>query len=98
MPNHVHAVLQLNFDEKGGIVTLSKVTQNWKRYSARQINQLFNTEGTFWQPESYDHVIRNEQEYVHYIEYTLDNPVKARLVDKWDSWPYSWLNPLLLIN
>jgi len=98
MPNHVHAVLQLSFDDKGGMFPLSKVTQNWKRYSARQINQLFNTEGTFWQPESYDHLIRNEQEYVHYIEYTLDNPVKARLVDKWDSWPYSWLNPLLLIN
>jgi len=93
MPNHVHVVVQLLMDEKGVLFPLSKITQNWKRYSARQINQLLQRSGSFWQAESYDHVIRNDKEFNQFILYTLENPVKAKLVDKWNDWQYSWLSP-----
>jgi len=93
MPNHVHVLIQLLMVDKGIVYPLAKITQNWKRYSAKQINQLLEREGTFWQAESYDHVIRNEKEYGHFIQYILDNPVNAGLVTSWQDWKYTWLNP-----
>ena len=93
MPNHVHTVFQLQKESNGEIYSLAKITQNWKRYSAKQINNILNKEGSLWQAENYDHIIRNEKEFAFYIEYTLENPVKARLVNKWTDWKYSWLNP-----
>jgi hypothetical protein len=37
----------------------------------------------------YDHVVRTEGEFSHYVGYTLDNPVKARLCNKWNEWRWS---------
>jgi REP element-mobilizing transposase RayT len=54
------------------------------------------THGTFWQHESYDHVIRNEKEFERIVTYIIENPVKAGLVEEWQQWPYTYINPELL--
>ena len=46
--------------------------------------------GSFWQAESYDHVVRNG-ELERIISYVLENPVKAGLVEDWEQWPYTYL-------
>jgi hypothetical protein len=38
--------------------------------------------GPFWQDESYDRVIRNNEEYIRTVNYVLENPVKAKLVSR----------------
>ena len=42
---------------------------------------MLKRSGDFWQPEYYDHLIRNEAEFRHAVRYVLENPIKAKLKD-----------------
>ncbi len=64
--------------------------QSLKRHTARQANIVLDRKGALWQDESYDHVIRDNEEYIRIINYVLENPVKAGLVSKWDEWPWTF--------
>ena len=86
MPNHVHVVVEL----PEGAPPLAKTLQLLKGYSSRQANQLLGRSGSFWQAESYDHVVR-PGELERIIRYVLENPVKAGLVNDWQKWPYSFV-------
>jgi REP element-mobilizing transposase RayT len=79
MPNHVHVVV---YPYKG--FQLSRILHSWKSYSAKQANRLLGREGSFWQTEYYDHLIRDESDLRHAVQYLLENPGKAGLVD----WPW----------
>ncbi len=87
MPDHVHLILQpLPGD------TLSKVMQGIKGVSARRLNQLRGESGTVWQAESWDRILRDEAEYEEKLNYMLNNPVKAELIDdgwNWDGWYFN---------
>ena len=48
--------------------------------SARRINQLLGTDGAVWQDESWDRIIRDEEEMIEKLSYMMHNPVKAGLV------------------
>lgn len=76
MPNHVHTVVQ---PLPGW--TLPQVVASWKSYTATMANRTLAREGTFWQPEYYDRIVRNESELERSIEYVLDNPKNAGLPD-----------------
>ena len=85
MPNHVHAVLWPMPNE-----TLSGIVQSWKRYTAREANKVLNRTGeTFWQPESYDHWIRDPDEHARCCHYVTFNPVQAGLCMAPENWPWS---------
>ena len=75
MPNHVHVIFQTMNDE----YTVSDVTHSWKSFSALQANRLLQRRGTFWQGESYDHIIRTSEEYVRQVRYVWENPDMAGL-------------------
>jgi REP element-mobilizing transposase RayT len=64
--------------------------QSLKRHTARQANIVLGRQGAFWQDESYDRVIRDNDEYVRTVNYVLENPVKAGLVSKWEDWPWAY--------
>ena len=76
MPNHVHAIVQF----RAG-AALDTISQTWMRYTARQINFEANRSGRFWQPEPFDHIIRNEKQFRYLQTYIADNPRKANLSD-----------------
>jgi len=83
MPNHVHLLIQ----PKEGF-PLSEILQGMKAFSAKMANRLLGLEGTFWQRESYDHIIRDGEDYGKQTRYVLANPGKAGLVgwefvDEW---------------
>ena len=85
MPNHVHVVLwpKPNF-------TLSEILKGRKRHSARQANLILGLTGeTFWQRESYDHWIRNDEEKSRIRRYIRMNPVKAGLCKAPEEWKWS---------
>ena len=91
MPNHVHWVLELlNIDENGNPIYLQDVLHSVKRQSARQINIAENREGKLWQKESFDTTIRDERHLYYAIRYTLNNPVKAGLINDWIKWEGTW--------
>lgn len=93
MSNHIHWVFHLNFsDEKEKPVYLQDIMNSVKRFSANQINQKKNRKGSLWQKESFDITIRNIEHLYNAVEYTLNNPVNACLVEKWEDWPGNFLS------
>lgn len=89
MPNHVHAVFEpLKAGASG--VQLSKIMQSLKRQTARKANVMLSREGAFWQDETYDHVVRDNDEFRRVVGYVLNNPVKAQLVSVWSDWPWTY--------
>ena len=75
---------------------LSKIMQSLKRHTARQANIVLGREGPFWQDESYDRVIRDNEEYFRTVRYVLENPVKAGLVLQWNEWQWTYCKPDVL--
>jgi putative transposase len=73
-----------------------RILQSLKRHTARKSNAILKRSGAFWQDESYDHVIRDDNELERTISYVLNNPVKARLVQSWEQWPWTYVKPALL--
>lgn len=87
MPNHIHWVFAtLDTDKNGLPVYLQDVMHSVKSYTANEINAAIGLEGKLWQKESFDTTIRNQKHFVNAINYTLNNPVKAGLVRKWQDW------------
>ena len=74
MPNHVHVLLK---PHKG--FELSKILHTWKSYSAHKINEELGHAGRLWQPESYDHIVRDMDELSRIRNYIHRNPEKAGL-------------------
>jgi REP element-mobilizing transposase RayT len=74
MPNHVHLLLTAR-------VALPKLTKSIKGITAKRANQLLgHTGASFWQEESYDHLVRDGREFQRIQFYIENNPVRAGLV------------------
>lgn len=90
MPNHVHVLVQTpELLQRPFYHTL----QLLKGRSARAANQMLQRTGTFWQPESYDHVAANAAETRRILTYIVNNPVKAGLVPDWQDWSGTYAHP-----
>ncbi|QOV90449.1 thiamine phosphate synthase [Humisphaera borealis] len=83
MPDHVHAVL-----EPIGGVTLPRITKGMKGVSARKVNLIRGGSGSVWQDESWDRILRDQDELDEKLKYMLDNPVRKGLAE--DGWSYPW--------
>jgi putative transposase len=70
--------------------------QSLKGYTARKCNQALGREGAFWQHESFDRVIRDQEEFARTVNYVLNNPVNARMVTCWRDWRWSYCAPLFV--
>jgi REP element-mobilizing transposase RayT len=64
--------------------------QSLKGYTAHEANKVLNRTGTFWEAESYDHEIRDGEEFGRVIRYVINNPVKAGLVQHWSEWKWTY--------
>jgi len=60
-----------------------------RRYTANVCNSLLGRSGAFWQTESYDHVVRNDEELWRIIDYVERNPCTASLVSDRSEWRWS---------
>ena len=69
MPNHVHVLVT-----PLGAHRLSEIVQNWKSYTAHEINRRLGRKGSFWQKESFDHIVRSADEMERLRKYIRDNP------------------------
>ena len=83
MPNHMHGIIIIDYDRRGGSRTAPTAKQKplggligaFKTVSSKQINKLRNTQGTsIWQRNYYEHVIRNEYDLDNTREYITNNP------------------------
>ena len=83
MPNHVHL-----------LVTPLVTTRRWlgplKGFTGYRANQLLGRRGVpFWQDESYDHLVRDEEGFRRVQRYIECNPVTAGLVTLPQEFPWS---------
>ena len=85
MPNHVHAVVWPMPNH-----LLSDILSSWKQFTSRRAKKTLNIEKErFWQPESYDHWIRGDEERARIARYIRNNPVTAGLCSRQEDWKWS---------
>lgn len=73
MPNHIHLLLQIhqsNVDHSATRRTISTVINQLKGYVSKQMG--FSP----WQKSFYEHIIRNEADYLEKWKYIEENPFK----------------------
>ncbi len=84
MPNHVHVIVR----PIAGI-HLQKILQTWKGRVARAANLHLGREGkAFWQPESFDRIIRDPEEKSRIARYIRKKPVTAGLRQSEEDWQW----------
>ena len=69
LPSHVHLILILNECE----VHLGEIVRRFKASTSKETGMKL------WQPNYYEHVIRNEQALFKIREYIINNPLKERI-------------------
>ena len=108
MPNHVHVVVrplepwvrQLSKLSHNQDTPLARILHSWKRYTSLEINKRLGRRGSFWQSESYDRIVRDEEPLWRVIHYIGANPGKAKLTPggrvwfnpEWEKLGWGW-NP-----
>lgn len=75
MPNHIHMICEI-IEEKGSSGTptptnaiIPSLISTFKRLTNKEINNKI------WQRNYYEHIIRNEREYIEIIQYINNNPI-----------------------
>jgi len=87
MPNHAHVVVGPKPSH-----TLSGILHSWKSFTSSEANKLLRRTGKpFWQEESYDHLIRDDEDMARCCHYTTMNPVNAKLCSRPEDWKWSSL-------
>jgi len=98
MPSHYHWVFRPIDAWVASIDTLlgekvrtarERIGHSVNTYTAGKCNGLLNRHGAFWQHESYEHWIRDADEFNRIMEYIEMNPVKAGLVARPEEWRFS---------
>jgi putative transposase len=72
MPNHVHLLFCPSPSTE-----LERLLHGIKGFTSRLCNQLLGRSGRFWQPDSYDHIVRSLEQLAQYRQYIAENPTKA---------------------
>ncbi len=82
MPDHIHLFVRLSAELKLSI---------WMRGMKRYISKKKDSDGTdrvVWQPGFFDHLMRSSESYIEKSNYVFMNPLRARLVQRPEDWPY----------
>jgi putative transposase len=89
MPNHVHVLFwpMPNY-------LVGEIVKSWKQFTALRAKRILCLgEGRFWQPEAYDHWVRDEKERDRIARYIRKNAVSAGLCAKPEDWPWASAAP-----
>lgn len=76
MPDHLHMLVSFGREHE-----MTKVVTAWKRYTAAKF-------GLNWQRGFFEHRLRAAESVEEKAAYILRNPVRARLVQKAEDWPW----------
>ena len=71
MPNHIHFIMEIvgaGLDQPANEITISNVIGLFKSGVSRKLGY------SIWQRNYYEHIIRNETEYLMIKQYITNNP------------------------
>ncbi len=57
--------------------TIARIVGQMKRWISRKIG------ASLWQKSYYEHIIRDEEDYINTAQYILDNPLKWEIKEKY---------------
>ena len=77
MPNHVHAVFVQNPNWP-----LEKLLRSWKSFTSRKIDVLLSRNGSLWQRDYFDRLVRDQKHFANCIRYIRRNPRRAQLYNR----------------
>jgi hypothetical protein len=84
MDDHVHVVLSLEAGQR-----LEMLVHSWKSFTSHQLVKAGSRRAPVWLNESFDRVVRDEEEMQEKLVYVCSNPLKR--------WPevreYRWVWP-----
>ena len=89
MPDHVHLVFTPLRDTSGSTFGLTEIMNGIKGASAHSVNKLLQRAGPVWQNESFDHILRRDENVEAKVDYICQNPVRRQLVAR--DCDYVWL-------
>ena len=84
MPNHLHLLLT-----PSASTSLEKAVQLIKGGSSHAIHKQRETLVMIWQEGFHDWTIRDAHDWQTKVEYIHLNPVRAKLADRPEDWPFS---------
>jgi len=90
MPDHVHMIISPLPDPDGVGYGFAEITGGIKGASSHTINKLLGRRGRVWQAESFDHILRGDEELGKKCRYIAENPVRKNLVASPDGYPWLW--------
>jgi len=94
MPDHVHMIFTPLVDrEAREICSLVRIMNAVKGASSHRINATRGRIGPVWQAEAFDHVLRSSESLDAKVAYVLANPVRRRLANRWQEYPWLWQRP-----
>ena len=83
MPDHIHLFAAFSPE--------SPDLWKWVKALRGDLSKILREdegEGTHWEKDFFDHVLRSEESYREKYEYVQQNPVRAGLVKRPEDWPY----------
>ena len=82
MPDHFHFILAGKNDRSD----IKKCIDLFKQRSGFYISQNYKT--FHWQKDYYDHILRSHENVTSLVNYIMNNPVRAGIVDNWKEYKY----------
>ncbi|QDQ39894.1 transposase [Legionella geestiana] len=93
MPEHCHFIMTLQENDLNFSMRIALIKATFSRQLTVSENISFSRrhrrERGIWQRRFWDHVIRDEKDYMHHVHYIHFNPVKHGYVQNPHDWPYS---------
>lgn len=93
LPDHIHAIWTLppgdvDFSIRWRLIK-TRFAKSIPRGESRSAVREARGERGIWQQRFWEHLIRDEDDYGHHVEYCYINPMKHALVGRVCDWPFS---------
>jgi putative transposase len=93
LPDHIHALWTLPEGDSDYSVRWMLIKRHFSMALPKiediKITRLRKRERGIWQRRFWEHLIRDEQDFLNHAEYIHQNPVKHGYVNNAQDWPYS---------
>jgi REP element-mobilizing transposase RayT len=90
MPDHVHLLFTPLADSNGITYGMAEILSSIKGASAHTVNRSLRRRGAVWESESFDRLLRTDEDRRLVAEYICANPVRAGLCASEDEYPWLW--------
>lgn len=82
MPDHLHLLIEGQRDDSDCL----RFIKAMKQYAGYEYKQRYKKK--LWQRYGYEHVLRDEESTFDVARYILENPLRARLVERVEDYPF----------